>query len=74
MNINPILQAEKIYNNIKPQLVKRYRSIDYVVIEPSSGDYYVDNFAWRAGELAKQNHPEAENFIVATVGSFYGRI
>jgi hypothetical protein len=52
-----IARSRKIYDNIYPDLSKNYPGW-YVVIEPDSGDYFLNADSYLAKNEARQQHPK----------------
>jgi hypothetical protein len=52
----------EIFNRVQPELIKDYYDW-YMVVEPQSGDYFLDNDEKVACKKADEKHPDAECLI-----------
>jgi hypothetical protein len=52
----------EIFNRVQPELIKDYYDW-YMVVEPQSGDYFLDKDEKVACEKADEKHPDAECLI-----------
>lgn len=67
-------KGTEIYYRIKPELDKKYRPDQTVVIDIHSGDYYVADDGIKAADMALKDHPNGRPFFIAFVHSAYGRL
>ncbi|WP_204103165.1 MULTISPECIES: hypothetical protein [Spirulina sp. CCY15215] len=51
-------KARSIFDNIRPQLIEDHYNW-YVIVEPNSGDYFIDVDEENAVEKARQKYPES---------------
>ncbi|MFP4102821.1 hypothetical protein [Coleofasciculus sp.] len=52
-----------VFDRIKPELIKNHYDW-FIVIEPKSGDYFIDPDETVAREKAHENHPNSQRLIM----------
>lgn len=67
-------KGEKIYYRIQPDLLKKYRYHQAVVINVNTGEYVVGNTNIEAMLKAIEKFGEKAECLQAHVGTLYGRL
>lgn len=63
--------GEQTYFRLKPELEKKFKPDDYVVINPKTSDYVVAKTSVEAMKLARNKYPRGHLFL-AQVGRMAG--
>ncbi|WP_193196836.1 hypothetical protein [Nostoc sp. MG11] len=54
-------RCRPIFEKLRPQLMEKYHNW-FIVIEPESGDYFIDQDSLAAAQKAHEKHPQSRFF------------